>query len=312
MLKFLISILNTPFTTRKFYFLLLILGVLLWQSCSTPGNPILDQAIQKIDYSSQVLDYETHLVHLEMQELTKTKTHYQAIFQHGLPLRAIQKRTISYLDSLSRLKKYTPEDGQQLVLLLNQSRQMFLQTILDIWKGGGVKGTIFANSTQQLKTNEHLKQILYPIRQLTSDTAIAIQNLFARTDWTKVQQYLKISKNTVNLAIYDLLSYLNGQFSRMHWYPRPIIAQWYKPHYIYQSQMVPTSIVLQKAILNQDFLMQVNTVPIDANNTRLNYQRKSNHIGMQQDTITIDFVIPRLQDTIRHQVTKIIHYEVIP
>jgi hypothetical protein len=160
------------------YTFLFLLGVLLWQSCSTPGNLILNQTIQKLNYSSQILNYETHLFHQAVkQKIRRGASQYKPLTLKKQFLCQSQLELQHYLDDMISQSTYQKIDGQYLLGHLVQIRQTYLDSILSLWQKGGIKGTIFSDAKRMPSQKIHLKNLLSPINLIIKDTAV-IKNHF--------------------------------------------------------------------------------------------------------------------------------------
>lgn len=230
-------------------------------SCSTAESPIWSQAQQTLSYSDKVLQYELHQVHLDMQEISKTKTHYQVLLQPKDTILSLKKRLLTQIDSLSNLETYTLQGGKTLLQLVQQTRDSCLAHLLGLWDNGGIKGTIFADTSRRATQRNELEKLVLPLNLVIQDSIQMLQS-FRDNDEEKIAQYFVMITNVSHLVSFGLIQYLMSQISYMHFYPTHPVIHWHLPRYLYSNQSLTTAILLQKTVLDQDFSTWINHQPI--------------------------------------------------
>lgn len=203
-------------------FLLLLVLFLSLASCQEPQYMSTDEVLrfdQCALRSTEIINKTTQIKLVDLRVNNFDKAYYLPILEK---IETIEQSTKSIYDSLCLFQQQmaslplgVPITKEQLARFqaleksVHRLPKQNLQLIYEAWDHGGIKATIFADTTRRLQSMQALEANLNPITLSTSKKALSIStNSILRTTLGMLQQQIKQNETV-------FVNFLIGQTSKM-------------------------------------------------------------------------------------------------
>ncbi len=230
----------------------------------------------------------------------KTNQLYQTIFE-------------PVLTQLQSQTSYTPSDGQQILLALQELQQQVIDSMATHWDNGGIKGTIFADQNKKNKILTKLDTELTNINTLQQLDSNVITQAFEQNTFAVIQSVLLQAEN-----IARQIEYYNANF----FFSRIIIrgCNYYTPLDFFVNipdtlpihQLHHGTIMLGEYVNQYDFDLKINGKDPPTNDIKRRYYYvPTTTKGKQKYTVDINLMPSYRTQNNPYQLSKTQTYEVV-